>query len=204
MPCFVHLKAKLRFFLTNNASTEKAMPRSINVCKLQVYEQNAIRIQYAHDDTLGAAQSPEQLYLLWDFPGKETADRTYLLGYIGAMGHVIKTIRAELEPDNKRSNEGAENLFQTYLTPTDMHMQAFHPNKAFYYQLPASLDKGYWHDSAARLLQDIESPQSPNESDKLRLEQFIHAIAKRVFLIPFDFVQRRFVFSMIKIITKVL
>jgi hypothetical protein len=106
---------------------------------------NAIHIQYAYDcdDTSGAAHAPEQLHLFWDFPGKEAAHRTYLFGFIGEMGNVIKTIKEESDDDpnsNARSNECAKKLFQTYCTLTEMHMQEFDPTKDLYYKLPASGD----------------------------------------------------------------
>jgi hypothetical protein len=171
--------------MPNGANAVEPMQSTINVCKLHAYGMNAIRIQYAFTDT---TKESEEMYLFWDFAGKEQAARKYLFGYKGCLQGMIDSIRAEqTQGSQTMSNEAAEEAFKKYLFLTNIHMRVLDPTKAFYYELPLTVDRGYWNDSAARLLQDMESPHSPNNKDTKRLEQFIHAIAKRLFLIPFDF-----------------
>ena len=188
MPLLHKMEAMEQFAGGNVArksqTTIKRAQTTINRCKLHAYHMDAIRIQYTFTDKI----EPEVMYFFWDTEGSSPTSRKYLFGYQGCEKEMIAAINAEqAEGSQTKSNEAAEEAFKNYLILTKSQMSVLDPKKAYYYQLPETVDRGYWNDSAARLLEGIESPHSPNSNDKQRLEQFIHAIAKRLFLISFDF-----------------
>jgi hypothetical protein len=178
------LAGKIRNHLVDTQSTLTKPQTTINRCKLHAYNMDAIRIQYTFADMT----EPEVMYFFWDTEGSSPTSRKYLFGYQGCETEMIAAINAEqAEESQTKSNEAAEESFKNYLLLTKSQMPVLDATQAYYYQLPETVDMGYWNHSAARLLEGIESPHSPNSDDKQRLEQFIHAIAKRLFLISFDF-----------------